>query len=164
MYIIIGDNMFSNELICNILIYINDNLKQKISIQTLEEKFYYNRYYIMKLFKKEIGLTITDYINSLKIYNAIKFIETNNNNMLNIALISGFNSLEYFSEMCKKITEVNPTIIKKYLYNKNNIDEDTKIKITNSINKLYNISNIKKDYLSKRKIKDNLIKKLTIFK
>ena len=88
--------MFSNELICDILIYINDNLKRKISIHTLEEKFFYNRYYIMKLFKKEIGLTITDYINSLKIYSAIKYIETSNNNMLNIALISGFNSLEYF--------------------------------------------------------------------
>ena len=156
--------MFSNELICDILIYINDNLKRKISIHTLEEKFFYNRYYIMKLFKKEIGLTITNYINSLKIYSAIKSIESTNNNMLNIALTNGFNSIEYFSEMCKKITGVNPTIIKKYLYNKNNIDEDTKIKITNSINNLYNISNIKKDYLSKRKIKDNLIKKLTIFK
>ena len=156
--------MFSNELICDILIYINDNLKRKISIHTLEEKFFYNRYYIMKLFKKEIGLTITDYINSLKIYNAVKSIESTNNNMLNIALINGFNSLEYFSEMCKKITGASPTTIKNYLHNRNNIDEDTKIKITNSINKLYNISNIKKDYLSKRKIKDNLIKKLTIFK
>ena len=156
--------MFSNELICDILIYINDNLKRKISIHTLEEKFFYNRYYIMKLFKKEIGLTITDYINSLKIYSAIKSIESTNNNMLNIALTNGFNSLEYFSEMCKKITGESPTTIKYYLYNKNIMDEETRIKITNSINKLYNISNIKKDYLSKRKIKDNPIKKLSIFK
>ena len=68
--------------------------------------------------------------------------------MLNIALTNGFNSLEYFSEMCKKITGASPTTIKNYLHNRNNIDEDTKIKITNSINNLYNISNIKKDVLN----------------
>ena len=63
--------MYSNKIICDILIYIENNLKSKITIKDLENKFFYNRYYIMKLFKKEIGLTIIEYINSLKIYNRI---------------------------------------------------------------------------------------------
>jgi YesN/AraC family two-component response regulator len=66
--------MYSNKLICEILIYIDKNIKNKITIEELENKFFYNRYYIMKLFKKEIGLTIVEYINSIRIYNSILLI------------------------------------------------------------------------------------------
>lgn len=156
--------MYSNELICNILIYINDNYKNKISINHLQQKFFYNRYYIMKLFKKEIGISITEYINSLRIYKAIKNMEESNQSMLNIALISGFNSLEYFSETFKKITGEKPSTIKNYLDNSSKIDDKTNTNITNAIIKLYNISKIKKDYLSRRKPVNNPIKSLSIFK
>ena len=46
--------MYSNELICDILNYIDVNINKKITIVELYLKFYYNRYYIMKLFNKEI--------------------------------------------------------------------------------------------------------------
>ena len=55
--------MYSNNLIISILEYIDINLNSKITIEDLEHKFYYNRYYIMKLFKKELNITIFDYIN-----------------------------------------------------------------------------------------------------
>ena len=55
--------MFSNDLIIQILIYIENNLYKKISIDELSITFHYNKDYIMRLFKKEIGYTIIDYIN-----------------------------------------------------------------------------------------------------
>ncbi len=163
MYIIIGDNMYSSELICNILIYIDKNLKNKISIEDLENTFFYNRYYIMKLFKQEIKLTINEYINSLKINYAIKLIKETDNSFLNIALSSGFNSLEYFSEMCKKVSNANPTQINNYFKNKKKNKEEINEKITSSIISLYDISKIKENYLSKRKPKEPQTKILSIF-
>ena len=100
--------MFSNELIVKILIYLNDNLNQKIKIEDLEKRFNYNSFYIMRLFKREIGISIIDYINTLKIYKSINMLINTDSSILKVALYNGFSSLEYYSEMFKKTTGFNP--------------------------------------------------------
>lgn len=45
-----------------ILSFINANLEEDLSIETLAEQFYLNKYYLMHLFKKETGFTIYRYI------------------------------------------------------------------------------------------------------
>lgn len=156
--------MYSNKLICDILIYINQNIKNKITIEDLENLFFYNRYYIMKLFKKEIGLTIIEYINSIRIYNSIMSIKENNTNFINIAFKNGFYSLEYFSETFKQITNLNPRKFKDYFLQKNSISFNDIEQINNSIVKLYEITKIKDNYLSKQKPIISPVKKLSIFK
>lgn len=106
--------MFSNELICSILDYINKNIYVEIKIDTLANHFYFNRTYIMKKFKKELGISIINYINILKIYNSLKYFK-DNKNILEIALKSGFNSQEYYTEIFKKTIGVSPLIYKKYI-------------------------------------------------
>lgn len=156
--------MYSNKLICEILIYIDKNIKNKITIEELESIFFYNRYYIMKLFKKEIGLTIVEYINSIRIYNSILLIKKNDLNFINIAFKNGFYSLEYFSETFKQITNLNPRKFKDYFSNKKTISFNDIDQINNSIVKLYGILNIKNNYLSKQKPVIAPVKKLSIFK
>ena len=156
--------MYSNKLICEILIYIDENIKSKITIEELENKFFYNRYYIMKLFKKEINLTIVEYINSIRIYNSINLMKNSNFSFMNIALKSGFYSLEYFSETFKQITGLNPRKYKNYFYKKQYLSFEELDSINNSIVKLYEISNIKSNYLSKQKPVTNPVKKLSIFR
>ena len=156
--------MYSNKLICEILIYIDENIKNKITIEDLENKFFYNRYFIMKLFKKEIGLTIVEYINSIRIYNSILLIKNNDSNFINIAFKNGFYSLEYFSETFKLITNLNPRKFKDYFSYKKTISFEDIDQINNSMVRLYEISNIKDIYLSKQKPTTSPVKKLTIFK
>ena len=48
----------SNELIIKILNYIDECLYTKISIDELSSIYYFNKDYIMRLFKKELGITI----------------------------------------------------------------------------------------------------------
>ena len=156
--------MYSNKLVCEILNYIDKNIKNKITIEDLENKFFYNRYYIMKLFKKEIGLTIIEYINSIRIYNSITQIKDQNMNLINIAFKNGFYSLEYFSETFKQITKLNPRKFKDYFLYKKSISLEDIDLINDSIVKLYEISKIKDNYLSKQKTSSNPVKKLSIFK
>lgn len=154
--------MYSNNLICDILIYIDDNISNKITIEDLENKFFYNRYYIMKLFKKEMGITLINYINSIRIYSSITLIKESNNSLLNIAFKCGFYSIEYFSETFKKIIGVNPEIVKQYLRKK--IVVKKMDIINNSILNLYNLKKFKERYLLNRKPDNPPIKKLSIFK
>lgn len=155
--------MYSNKLICQILNYIDTNWCNKLSINDLENRFYYNRYYIMKLFKREIGVTIFDYVNNFKIYKSINEIAISNNSMITIAINCGFNSLEYFSETFKNIVGVSPSNYKKILnreaiFNIEKYDEVTLNII--KINKLINKVNVYKNNIKSDKIK---VKKLTIF-
>ena len=106
--------MFSNELICNILDYIDKNMDVEIKIDTLANIFYFNRTYIMKKFKKELGISIINYINIKKIYNSLKYFK-DNKSILEIALRSGFNSQEYYTEMFRNILNVSPLTYKKYI-------------------------------------------------
>ena len=156
--------MYSNKLIYEILNYVDENIKNKITIEDLEINFYYNRYYIMKLFKKEIGLTIIEYINSIRIYNSISSLKKENTNLINIAFKNGFYSLEYFSETFKQITKLSPKKFKDYFSNKKTLSHEEILKINTAIVNLYETSKIKSNYLARQKPNINPVKKLSIFK
>lgn len=156
--------MYSNNLICDILEYINNNVNSYISINDLSNRTFFNRYYIMKLFKKEIGITINEYINIKRIYSCLSQIKYSTDSFLKIALHNGFNSLEYFSETFKKIIGVSPSIFKKannFIINISYKDLNT---IKNSLIKIEMIINITDIYLSRRKPNLQKEKKLSIFK
>lgn len=106
--------MYSNELVCDILDYIDVNVNRKISIEDIALKFYYNRYYIMKLFKREIGISINNYINYIRIRNSLNEFYNSNYSITRIALNNGFYSLEYYSEIFTKIMGISPRIYLNY--------------------------------------------------
>lgn len=110
--------MYSNELICNILEYLDNNLNKKISPSEIAIKFYYNKFYIMKLFKKELGITLIMYINNLRVFNSIKSIQNSSDSFTKIALCNGFYSLEYFSETFKLVMGVSPRTFRTYCNNR----------------------------------------------
>ena len=144
--------MYSNKLICELLMYIDKNINYKITISDIENIFFYNKYYIMKLFKKEINLTIIEYINSIRVYNSIMSIKNNvNNNLINIAIKNGFYSLEYYSETFKKITGMAPKKYKNFFSRSNTLSLDEIDKIKKTIFNLYKMIDFKKEYLKKQK-------------
>ena len=106
--------MFSNELVCDIIKYIEQNIYEEIKIDDLARITFFNRTYIMKKFKKEIGISIINYINTIKIYTSLKSLRYNKS-ILEVALKNGFNSQEYYSEIFKNILGVSPKTYKKYI-------------------------------------------------
>ena len=154
--------MYSNKLVCDILEYIDTFLYTKIKVEDLEHNFFYNRYYIMKLFKKEIGITIFEYINKYKIYNSIKELNTTNSLLIKTALNNGFYSLEYFSEIFKKEIGISPKQYKKIILNRQINNDKLSIITTNiiNINKLIDFTN---RYKQNRKRDITPVKKLSIF-
>jgi AraC-like DNA-binding protein len=155
--------MYSNELICNILNYLDNNINSDISIDLISSIFCYDKFYIMKRFKKEIGLSIFNYINSTKIYNSLKYYR-NNDSILKIAFDSGFNSLEYYSEIFKKIIGVSPLDYKKFINFDIRLSEKDSNIIIDSLINLESLKNYCSVYRQRVKPKDNMIKKLSIFK
>ena len=156
--------MFSNDLVCNILEYIEDNINDKISISDIVSKFFYNRFYVMKLFKREIGVSINTYINYLRIYNSTKLIKYGNYSVRRIGMMCGFFSIEYFSETFKKVMGVSPLKYKKYCFNRFGLsDNDTYLILGNSV-ELQILIEFIDSYKKNRRPKEAPVRKLSIFK
>lgn len=154
--------MYSNDLVCNILKYINNNIKNQITITELSDKYFYDKTYIMKKFKKELGITIKDYINNKRILNSLDSY-TQNNSILRIALLNGYNSIEYYSEVFKNVMGVSPRIYKKFISPLNNLNEQETNTIRMSFSNLINQENKIQKYLNNQKPKALPVRKLSIF-
>ena len=153
--------MYSSNLICDIITYINDNINKEITITELANIFFYDKTYIMKKFKKEIGISITNYINSIRIYNSLTFF-TYNNYILSIAFNNGFQSMEYYSEIFKKYIGVSPRKYKYFISYSNKLNlTDEKI-IRKSLLDLTLLKNKIDAYLTNRKPSGKLVKKISL--
>ncbi len=153
--------MFSNELVCNIIDYIERNLYEEIKIDDIARAMYFNRTYIMKKFKREIGISIVNYINTIKIYNSLKYLKYDKS-ILEVALKNGFNSQEYYSEIFKSVLGVSPITYKKYITFTSKFNKKETQSIEQNIIKIeLLISNVQK-YMDNRKPQVTT-KKLSLF-
>ena len=121
--------MFSNDLVCDILDFIDENVNGKITMDELSNYFHFNKDYIMRLFKKEIHTTISDYINKKRIFQSLLDLQLTTNSILSIGLKHGFTSLEYYSEVFHKVMGVSPVIYRKFSTRSIDVSEEN-IKIT----------------------------------
>ena len=131
--------MYSNTLIIEALNYLNSNLYQKIDLDSLSQVFHYNKFYLIRLFKKELGITINDYLNQMRIYNSLELIVNPNYSCLKVALTYGFTSLEYYSETFKKIIGISPLKYRAFYLKKDNLTDDTRNIVINNVIKLNNL-------------------------
>ena len=139
--------MYSNELICNILDFLDKNINQKITIEEISNKFNYNHYHIMKLFKKEIGCSINTYINNIRILNSINNLKSNHNySFTKIALLNGFYSKEYFSKTFHKIIGVSPRTFQNLFFNHHKITIQELNTITTNWTNLQTLKNFTQKY------------------
>lgn len=98
-----------NETFRNILKYVNDNFCSHISIQSLSQEFIVNPSYICQMFKKELGMTFSEYITSMRIARAQNLLKLTDLSVGDVAEKSGYNDYFHFTKTFKKITGMTPT-------------------------------------------------------
>ncbi len=91
----------------------NDRLREELKNLGLSR----NR--ILQLFQNQYEKTPTEYLNGLRIDNAKKLLANTPDNILQIALQSGFGSLSSFYTQFKRVTGVSPNEYREKLTGKN---------------------------------------------
>lgn len=94
--------------IANAVEYIKQNIDQDLSLQTVAEHVYLSPTYLGRLFKKDMGLSMVDYIIEQRIELAKKLIAKGVLRNYEIAEEVGFNNYSYFCTMFKKLEEKSP--------------------------------------------------------
>jgi len=100
-YINVPDNLLP------VLDYIDNNLEDNLSLKRLEEKFYFNRFYLSRLFKKSTGRSLHEYI-VLKRISKAKALFSDGKRVSEACSMSGFNDYSNFLRMFKRIVGKTP--------------------------------------------------------
>ena len=103
----------TEEKVLEVLKYIENNLNNSIKIEMLANEFHYDRSHLSRSFKKITNISLIDYINERKVIKSIDYVVNTDEKMLKVAIISGFNSLEYFSETFYRVISFGPSSLRK---------------------------------------------------
>lgn len=96
--------------------YIEKNYQRKISLEDVAMDINLSKHYLCNIFKKEVGKTMSLYINELRIEQAKKMFIKPDSKIKDIYEKIGFSNQQYFSKVFKKITGMT---VMEYKENKN---------------------------------------------
>ena len=94
--------------IASILQYINHNLKEDLSVETLSARYYVSKYHLMRKFKQETGYTLHNYIVNKRLLMARTLI-SNGMPVTKAAQESGFTEYSTFSRAYRKQFKTTPS-------------------------------------------------------
>lgn len=98
-----------NNLVKVIKEYIHNNYSKNITLNELANIAYVHPTYISKIFKKETGKNLTDYILEYRIKKSKQLLKDNQYKIYEVAQLSGFKDSKYFGNVFKSATGVTPS-------------------------------------------------------
>ena len=98
--------------------YIRDHYRENISLDDVLKITSYSKSHFIRLFKKNMGMNLTDYINKYRIEKSCLDLIYTSKNVTEIATENGFNTVQYFSKTFKSYMKCTP---KQYQRNGKNI-------------------------------------------
>lgn len=101
--------------------YIQLNLENPLTLNEIAATLHVNPTYLSRKFREDTNMNIIEYINHKRIEEAKLYLHRGNKSVTEIAFLVGFNDVNYFSRVFKKITSVTPSqyVKSNYTYNKN---------------------------------------------
>ncbi len=96
-----------------IIQYIDQHFHEPLSLKTLSYDYNISPAYLGQQFKKEVGMSFTDYLNGLRITRAKELLASSNLKEKSIALEVGYADHNYFYRVFKKYEKISPSTYRK---------------------------------------------------
>ncbi len=107
-----------------VLNYINSNLENDLSIDTIASEFFISKYYLMRKFKNQIGSSIHNYVVQKRLILARSLI-SDGLSMSSVCSRCGFNDYSSFVRAFKRVYGVSPSNYNPTIHNFENPISDT---------------------------------------
>lgn len=88
--------------------YISCHFTEAITVNELAALAHISSSYFMNLFRRITGMSAIEYITALRIRQSCKLLRTTDNDILDIALSSGFRNLSNFNRHFRKMIGISP--------------------------------------------------------
>lgn len=93
--------------------YITLHLSDSLSLSVIADYFQKNPSYLSGQFRKETGESLTDYIQKERMQTAIRYFNTTNMSVAEVAGCVGIHDFSYFSRIFKKYIGQSPSQYRK---------------------------------------------------
>ncbi|UJF32439.1 response regulator transcription factor [Paenibacillus hexagrammi] len=93
--------------------YIDEHLHEEISREEIAAYVFLNPAYLSRLFKKETGLSISEYMLKVRMEKAKKLLAESNDKISSVAEKTGYTHFSFFAKMFKKYTGFSPQEYRK---------------------------------------------------
>lgn len=110
-------------LIKEAITFMRFNIDQPLSLNCIADTLGVNPSHLSRVFKKELGMTLTDYVNQIRIEEASYLLDHSNDSVTAIASSVGFNDPNYFSKVFRKWAGVTPHDYRKRQMNPSSLHE-----------------------------------------
>ncbi|MDL2236634.1 helix-turn-helix domain-containing protein [Christensenellaceae bacterium OttesenSCG-928-K19] len=97
-----------SDIILDIITYIRQNYMQKITLNDISSNVNFSVSYISRVFKDEMGISITGFINKVRVDNAKMLLLDKDIPLVEVAYLCGFEDQTYFNKVFKKQTGTSP--------------------------------------------------------
>ena len=101
-------NVKHGSIIHKATLYIKQHFAEKITLEQLANTVYISPAYFSRLFKHELGISFTSYLNNVRIEKSKNLLTDNSLKLVDIAYMVGFESQSYFTKVFKKIVGIPP--------------------------------------------------------
>ncbi len=88
--------------------FIEENLSNKLELETVAAQLHYSKFHLHRMFTKTVGLTIHDYSQRRQLTEAAKLLVFSEKPIIEIALISGYESQQAFTSAFKGMYKTTP--------------------------------------------------------
>lgn len=88
--------------------YLEENFDKKIQLDDIAEKYNISKYYLSHIFNEQYGTSVNNYLISLRITKAKQFLRFTNMTTTEVANRLGYEDVNYFIRLFKKIENVTP--------------------------------------------------------
>ena len=106
-----ADGSFSksqSDKLKSVLDYIEMHYPEPLSVRDLAAICCFSEYHFMRFFKLHVGMTCTEYINTLRLEKAWQMLNKDRTPVLETALSCGFHNLSYFYRLFRKKYHMTP--------------------------------------------------------
>ena len=91
------------------LTYIENNYMHRLTLSSISANVNLSTSYLCRVFKSEVGTSITSYLNNLRIRKAATLIKENTFSLKEISVMVGIDDQLYFSRLFKKCMGISPS-------------------------------------------------------
>jgi YesN/AraC family two-component response regulator len=103
----------TSQLITDALRFIHQNYQEPLSLQAVSGKLHVNSSYFSSLFRQEIGITFTDYLNQLRVGQACHLLTDTDLRIVEVAAAVGYDDQSYFTRVFRKYKGITPGTYRK---------------------------------------------------
>ncbi|MCR5137516.1 MAG: helix-turn-helix transcriptional regulator [Oscillospiraceae bacterium] len=104
-----------SRVVRDVLNFVDFHYMEPLSLESLSNKYTVNKNYLSTRFHKEVGMTVTDYINLTRVRRSLKLLSGTTLSMPEIAERCGFSDANYYTRTFRKIHGTTPTEYRKSL-------------------------------------------------